>query len=248
MVLSDEFCSLLKKSGSFDDLEVKIIKSMMNLTTRRDNKFTAGVIAKQAKMSVTNAYKYLYSLQEKGIIESSKNKNKVFWLSGSSNPFPRVFSFVTQEYLDRKELFSRLSVVYDRMIKADSVWDGEKIYEHYSGDFTGRASFLLDAAKEEILITSKKFYDDFILLDSIKRAVSRGVTIRIIAEEARAETVTKLKTIDIELRLGKAWPYAIVVDGNHGMTIDGGGGVWFLNYNSEYKKRFEDLWEKADVI
>lgn len=221
---------------------------MLNLTNRRESKFTAGTIAKQARISVTNAYKYLYSLQEKGIIESNKNKNKVFWLSGSSNPFPRIFTFVTQEYLDRKELFSRLGDTYQKLIKSEDVWDGQKIYEHYSGSFVRRAAFLLDAAKEEILITSKKFYDDFLFLDAIKRAVARGVRIRIIAEEARADVVNKLKTIDIEMRVGKAWPYIIVADGKHGMTVDGGGGVWFLNYNSEYKKRFEDLWDKANKI
>ncbi|MCH6575206.1 MAG: Rrf2 family transcriptional regulator [Bacteroidetes bacterium] len=83
----DDFCKMLKDSGRFDDLEIKIIRGLFKLKAKKNDQVTASVIAKQAKISVTNAYKYLYALESKGIVESNKEKNKVFWLSKSSNPF-----------------------------------------------------------------------------------------------------------------------------------------------------------------
>ena len=62
----NEFCSLLKDSKQFDDLEVRILRAMLILTNRDVIKIDAAKIAQEAGMSVTNAYKYLYSLQKKG--------------------------------------------------------------------------------------------------------------------------------------------------------------------------------------
>ena len=88
-----------------------------------------------------------------------------------------------------------------------------------------------------------------ILLEAVKRAVERGVKIKIIAEELHPERVEKLGKIAIEMRLGKAWPYVIVVDGKHGMSLDGADrGIFFLNHNSDYKNRFEDMWDKAEKL
>ena len=154
-----------------------------------------------------------------------------------------------QDYIAKKDIFLRLEKMYSQMIVSGEVWGGEKKYEQYSEDFIGKASFLFDVSKSEILITAKRFYDNVVLLEAIKRAVERGIHIRIISEELHPEMVARLKKIGIEMRLGKAWPYIIVVDGSHGITVDvEDKGLWFLNYKSEYKTRFEEMWQKAEKL
>lgn len=246
----DDFCSLLEKSKYFDELEIKIIQAMLVLRQNKKFRSTTNDIAKIASLSVTNAYKYLYTLQAKGIVESNKDKNKVFWLSQSSNPFPRIFSYIGRDYMNKKKIFSDLEKLYEGIIPiTNEVWDNKKLFEHYDNNFIDRAVFLLDVAKNDILITTHKFYTDFILLDALKRASGRGVDIKIIAEEIDSKMSEKLREIGINMRLGKAWPYTIISDGRHGITIDGDGkGMWFLNYNSDYKKRFEEMWETAEEV
>lgn len=249
MKITEEFCSLLRKSGKFDNLEVRIISAFLKLHKRKQEKVTANLIAKEAGLSVTNAYKYLYELERKGIVESGEDRNKVFWLAKSTNPFPRIFSHLRQDFTEKKNVFDQLERMYGQLMPADSVWGGEKKHEQYSGDFIGKASFLFDIAKQEILITTKRFYDDIVLLEAIRRAVERRIHIRIIAEELHPDLVQKLKKIGIEMRLGKAWPYIIVVDGNHGITLDfEDKGLWFLNYKTDYKARFEEMWLKAQKL
>jgi len=247
----NEFCSLLKDSKQFDDLEIRIIRAMLMLINRDRIKVNANEIAKQAGISVTNAYKYLYSLEKKGLVESGQDKNKIFWLTRSSNPFPRIMSFVSKDYLRLKDLFGTLKIKYDEFIefRGPSVWLGEKAYEQYEGDFLRRAALLLDLASDEILITADKFYDDIVLLESIKRAVERGIKIRIIAAELEPKLLQNLRKINIEMRLGRAMPYLILVDEKHGMTVDEKeNGIWFLNCKTDYRKTFEDFWDKAHII
>jgi sugar-specific transcriptional regulator TrmB len=245
------FCSLLKDSKQFDDLEIRIIRAMLMLANRDQLKVTANMVAKEAGISVTNAYKYLYSLQRKGLIESGEEKNKVFWLTRSSNPFPRIMSYVSKDYLRLKKLFSELEEQYNEFLelRGKLIWQGEKAYEQYEGDFVRRAAFLFDIADQEILITTEKFYDDIILLEAIKRAVQRGVKIKIVAEELHPDLLQRLRSINIEMRLGKTWPHLILVDGKHGMTIDKNEkGIWFLNCKTDYKNTFEEIWQKAHMI
>ena len=247
----NEFCSMLKESKQFDDLEIRILRSMLMLTNRDLIKADAARIAKEAGMSVTNAYKYLYSLQKKGLVESGQEKNKVFWLARSTNPFPRILSYISRDYLRLKDLFVKLEDTYDDFIKTrgHEIWAGEKAYEQYEGDFATRAALLFDIAKDEIMITTDKFYNDIVLLEAIKRAVERGIKIRIIATELHPETLNKLRKIGIDMRLGRAKPYLVVVDGQHGMTVDETEkGIWFLNCKTEYKDNFEDFWSKAHAI
>ena len=246
----DDFCLMLEESKYFDELEVKILKAMLVLRQAKKIKNPAAEIAGQASMSVTNAYKYLYSLQQKGLVESNKDKNKIFWLSGSSNPFPRIFSYIGKDYLRKKEVFDRLEMVYEKMMKpGTSVWAGERLHEHYDTNFTDRAAFLMDVAREDIIITAYRLYSDFILLDALKRAVARGVKIRIIAEEIDASVSEKLRKIGVEMRLGRAWPYVVIADANHGITVDSDGkGLWFLNYNTDYRRRFDEMWDKAEEV
>jgi len=247
----NEFCSMLKDSNQFDDLEIRIVRSMLMLANRDRIKVNANDIAKEAGISVTNAYKYLYSLEKKGLVESGKNKSKIFWLSRSANPFPRIMSFVGKDYLRLKKLFSELEGHYNEFIdmRGKNIWLGEKAYEQYDEDFIRRAAFLFDIANEEILITTDKFYDDVVLLESIKRAVQRGVRIRIIASELHPELLKNLKKIDIDMRLGRAMPYLILVDERHGMTVDENKkGIWFLNCDTKYKNTFEEFWGKAHAI
>jgi len=248
---TNEFCSMLKDSKQFDDLEIRIIRAMLRLTNRDVLKTNANDIAKEAAISVTNAYKYLYSLERKGLVESGQDKNKVFWLARSTNPFPRIMGYVAKDYIRLKELFSKLEKTYNEFLelRGKIVWHGEKAYEQYEGDFIRRAALLFDIADDEILITTNKFYDDIALLEAIKRAVERGVKIRIIAAELFPPMKDKLKKINIEMRLGRALPYLIVADEKHGMTVDEGDkGIWFLNCKTDYKDRFEEFWEKSHAI
>jgi len=247
----NEFCSMLKDSKQFDDIEIRIVRAILMLTNRDKVKSNATEIAKEAGLSVTNAYKYLYSLQKKGLVESGEDKNKVFWLARSTNPFQRIMSYVSRDYIRLKDLFSDLEKQYDEFLdlRGKTIWLGEKAYEQYEGDFVNKASLLFDLANEEILITTDKFYNDIVLLEAIKRAVQRGIKIRMIAAEIHPTTLANLRKINIEMRLGRAAPYMVVVDGKHGMTVDESEkGIWFLNCKTDYKDKFEEFWQKAHVI
>lgn len=221
------------------------------LTNRDVIKADANLIAKESGISVTNAYKYLYSLQKKGLVESGQDKNKVFWMARSLNPFPRMMSYVSKDYLRLKDLFAKLETQYSEFLelRGKAIWQGEKAYEQYEGDFVNKASLLFDLANEEILITTDKFYDDIVLLEAIKRAIQRGVKIRIIATELHPTMLTNLRKIGIEMKLGRAAPYMVVVDGQHGMTVDETEkGIWFVNCKTEYKNKFEEFWEHSHLI
>jgi sugar-specific transcriptional regulator TrmB len=242
-----EFCDLLKKTKEFDDLEINIIKAMMNLENRDQSKVTAAMIAAELDMSVTNAYKYLYALQQKGVVESMAGKNKIFWLARSANPFPRLFSYVTKDYLKKREMFDELKDMYGKFIRTDVVWFGEKMYEQYESKFEDRAAFLFDIAKSEILATTQKFFTDVLILDALKRAVERGVKIKIISNEIDIQRMEGLKKLGIKIRLGRVWPYIAVIDDRHGISVDRDErGIWFLNCNTDYKNKFEEMWEKAE--
>ena len=242
-----EFCDLLKQTKEFDDVEVKMIRAMLNLENRDMAKFTAATIAKELDMSVTNAYKYLYSLQQKGIIESMAGKNKVFWLARSANPFPRMFSYVTKNYIKKRSMFDELEELYKGIVRTDIVWFGEKMYEQYEDKFEDRASFLIDISKDELLITTQKFFSDVLILDALRRAVKREVKIKIISNEIDSDRMDGLKKIGIKFRLGRAWPYIMVMDERHGITVDKEGkGLWFLNCNTDYKNRFDEMWDSAE--
>jgi len=241
---TNAFSSLLKESKQFDDLEIRILRAMIFLENRNYVNINASMIAKEAEISVTNAYKYLYSLEKKGLVESSEGKNKVFWLARSSNPFPRLFSQISKYYLQTKDLFSKMEKMYEEFVTKD-IWKGEKVYEQYEGDFVTKAAFLFDLAKDEILISAKKFYNDIVLLEAIKRAVERDVRIRIISEEINPDVYERLKKINIEMRLGKFWPNVIIIDGRHGMTLEDTEkekGMWFLNMKTDFKNKFEQFW------
>jgi sugar-specific transcriptional regulator TrmB len=247
----NEFCSLLKDSKQFDELEVRIVRAMLMLANRDAVKIDANVIAKEAGISVTNAYKYLYSLQKKGLVESGQDKNKVFWLSRSVNPFPRMMSYVSKDYLRLKDLFGKMETSYNDFIelRGRAIWQNEKAYEQYEGDFINKASLLFDLANDEILITTEKFYDDIVLLESIKRAIQRGVKIRILAAELHPTMLSNLRKIGIEMKLGRAAPYMIVVDGKHGMTVDESEkGIWFLNCKTDYKVKFDEMWAQSHML
>ena len=39
----------------------------------------------------------------------------------------------------------------------------------------------------------------------------------------------------------------MVMDERHGITVDKEGkGLWFLNCNTDYKKRFDEMWETSE--
>ena len=245
----EEFCAGLRDTDSFDEIEVRVIHAMLLLAQRRKTKADASAIAKEAKLSVTNAYKYLYSLQSKGVVESGKDKQKVFWLSRSANPFPRLFSYVGRDYLRKKELFAELAVAYDRILPEGEIWSGEKVSEHYTSGFPERAAFLIDLAKEELFVAAERFYDDFVLLDAVRRALERSVRVRIVTNEIHASQIEKLEKAGLEIRLGRYWPGLILVDGKHGLTVDGSGtGVFWLNCVTEHKVDFERAWSRAQVM
>ena len=247
----EEFCSALKETEQFDELELRILQAMLLLRKRRQIRVTAAAIARQAGISVTNTYKYLYSLQLKGVVESNKGKNRIFWLTQSANPFPRLLGFAARDFAKKRELFSNAQESWAKMVPADnSVWAGEKVYEHYDNSFVNRASFLFDVARYNILVTSPKFFKDIVLLEALGRAIGRNVKVRFIAEELDSKVTSKLREKGIRLRLGRAWPYVILVDDVHGMTTESDDkGVWFLNHaDHKIKQHFEQLWEHAQVL
>lgn len=250
---AEEFCNLLKETGSFDELEIKILKAMFEIKENRNvMKSSANDISRTANVSVTNAYKYLYSLQERGIVESQKNddmKNKLFWLTDSTNPFPRILSYVARDYLKKRELFFEIEKMYRKLRPTHGVWCGEKVFEHYDSGFSEKAAVLFDMAKNEILITTDRFFDDFVILDALKRAAAKGTKVMIITEETSPETTEKLKKTGIEVKIGYGWPYIILVDNSHGLTVDKEGkGIWFLNQKTDFKPKFLEFWEKANEV
>jgi len=248
-MVSAEFFSLLRKSGQFDDLEIKILQALYKLENRGRINVNANVIANEASISVTNAYKYLYSLEDKGLVESVMDKTKSFWLSKSSNPFPRLFSRIGKDYINKKDLFVKLKELYDEIIPQGPVWDNKKISEPYRGDFAERSAFLMDSARDEVLIIAPKFYDDIVLLEALKRAVQRGITIKIIAGEIKPEILENLRKINIEMRLGRTLPYLVLVDNKHGITLDEENqGVWFMNCDTNYKEQFENFWKRSHTL
>ncbi len=249
MLSLDEFCKMMLETEAFDDLEVKVIRSLLILAQRKKSKADASAIAKEAGISVTNAYKYLYALQTKGVVESSKEKQKMFWLSRSANPFPRVFSYLGRDYLRKKELFAKLGTAYERMLPIGDIWFGERVNEHYTEGFVDRAAFLMDIAKEELLVAIERFFDDFVLLDSVRRALERNVRVRIVASEIDPTKLEKLSKAGLEIKLGRYWPGLILVDGTHGLTVDGSGsGSFWLNSTTDQKAQFERAWVRAEAL
>lgn len=246
----DELCDLLRQTKQFDELEIRIMRAMLMLRNKKHQKPTAAMIAKEAGITVTNAYKYLYSLQTKGLVESGKEKNKLFWLTQSSNPFPRLFSFAMRDFQKMREVFNDAKNIYDKMVPpTNQPWLGDKVYEKYENNFVHRAAYLFDLARDEIIISAPKVYNDSVLVDALARAISRGVRVRFVAEEVDAKVTKQLREAGLELRFGRAWPYAILVDDMHGMTVEAENkGLWFLNSKNQFKQHFEQLWNKAQVI
>ncbi len=256
----DDFCGLLKKTGQFDKLEIKILFAMLSLEKGRQPKSSASDISKKAELSVTNAYKYLYSLQQKGLVESDSGKNKIFWLA-RTNPFQRMFSYVSREYLEKKEIFGKLKEIYDKNVSGKEIWMGKRIFERYSNtaDFVEKAALIMDIAQEEVLIMAEDVEDDFILLDSMKRAAERGVKIRMMNSSMPEERIALMRKVGAELRFMDKiiQPFTMVADSRHGITIEMKGnpgrgsemrGTWFLNQDTDYKKKFDALWEKAGSV
>ena len=248
--LQEELLSMLSSTGMFHDMESKVLRGLLSLRSKGKMKVSAAEIASAASISVTNTYKYLYSLEMKGVVETNKEKNKLFWISSSSNPFPRLFSFVGQDYLKKKEAFKKLENIYDRLVPIDrNIWLGEKIHSEYNGNFRERAAFLLDIAKEEVLITTSRALKDFIILDAIGRALKRGISVKIISSESEPETTEKLKSLGADIRFGNFSQSLIVVDNRHGITLDNSeGGLWFLNYSTDYKRKFTSYWNSSQAL
>ncbi len=246
----DDFCSMLSNTGMFDELEIRVLKALLSLRGGKHIKCTASEISSAAGISVTNAYKYLYSLQSKGLVESNKDKNKVFWLSNTSNPFPRLQSFLAKEYLKKKELFAKVQQTYENFVPSNGhIWLGEKIHEKYENDFEQKAAFLMDAAHEEILITADKMPEDIILLEAIKRAATRDIKIRIVVKQIDPVRAEKLRNIGIDLRLGRIASKMFLVDGSSGIIQSSpNAGEWFMNQNNQYKQQFEKYWNEGEKL
>ncbi len=249
-----EFCDVLLKTKLFDKLEIKIIRSMLLLEREKRKTVTASMIAKNAKISVTNCYKYLYSLQKKGIVEHETGKNKIFWLS-RTNPFKRLFSIVAKEYLERKKQFSLLESYYNSFMPENEIWRGKQVFDRYSSedDFINKTAFLFDIARNDVMITAEDIVEDIVVLDAIKRAVDRGIRVRLLCSDMPENKIELLRKIGVEVK----WidkiiqPFVMVVDNRHGITVEmknERSGVWFLNKNTDYKKKFDMIWENAGDV
>ncbi|HLE07054.1 MAG TPA: helix-turn-helix domain-containing protein [archaeon] len=250
---TEQISSLLEKTGQFDELEIKILSALLQLRKNRRDRFNANQISQAAKISVTNAYKYLYSLQKKGIVESMESegfgpKRKLFWLSHSSNPFPRLFANYAAEFLEKKQLFSELEGFYSKLSQFnDGVWQGQTVVENFSDDFVERATFVIDAARTEVLVSTPKLFENFVLQDALKRAALRGAIVKIIAAEADISKAKKLQEAGVEIKFGKARPQMIVSDSMHGIDISK-SGQWFANKKTDFKKTFLKQWDVAEEI
>ncbi|NOZ82181.1 MAG: helix-turn-helix domain-containing protein [Candidatus Micrarchaeota archaeon] len=246
----EEFFLFLRKTGMFDKLELKVLQALMTF----DRPVRASEIAKKCGMTVTNTYRYLYSLSKKGLVEYDKNSSKVFWLTGV-NPFPRLFSYVSREYLEKKRIFKELERFYSS--RTGEVWGGREKIERYSGidEFLPMASYLLDAARDEVLIACNWFPDDIVLFDSMKRCTERGVAVKILTTEMDEGVLEILRKLGAEIRFVEKiiQPFIMVSDNRHGITVemvkDGEcSGLWFVNKLTDYRKKFYDLWEEAGEL
>ncbi|MEM5771896.1 MAG: hypothetical protein QXO19_00325 [Candidatus Aenigmatarchaeota archaeon] len=250
----EELINYLEKIGFFNKLEIKILSIMLEKFYKEKKKiFDANEIAKLCGMSVTNTYKYLYSLQEKGIIESSKGNigsNKKFWITQSCNPIPRILSKITAEYIEKKKNCAVCEKLWNWFVPQEKIWNDQKVYEKYENGFIDKAALIIDIAKKDIIITFDKFFDNINILDALGRAVNRNVHIRAILEQIHPDQSESLRKIGIELRLGKVWPYVIISDKMHGITYDPvtKSGVYFFNYPVNFYEKFEEFWKNSQEI
>lgn len=258
MINIDDFCELLNKTNQFDSLETKILKAMIVLEKKKMIKNSAITIAKEAKLSVTNAYKYLYMLQQKGIVESRDAKNKIFWLS-HTNPFPRLFSQYIKDYIDKKEIYLKLQEFYEKTIPKAEPYLSEPLFENFSSinDFINKSAFLFDIAENEVLVSAERLIEDFMLLDAIKRAIERGIRIRVlIGSETAEEQIERIRKLGAEVKFTTykmMQPYVMLVDNKHGLTLQilnekNINGTWFLNQKSDFTKKFNEVWQRGGDI
>ncbi len=241
------FAELLEATGEFHRLEIKVFLALLSLGR---GPRTASEVAGKCGLSTTNAYRYLYSLAEKGIVEFEKNSRKVFWLSGI-NPFPRVFSFVSRKYLKIKKVFSELADLYSEF-ETGEVWMGRKKVERWSGteEFLRIASLVVDASEERVDILAEFLPDDIVILDSLKRAAERGCELRVLTPGLEEGILGILKKIGARTRFHESTqlPLVLVADGKHGVLVENRdplSGAWFLNQTTDFAGKFEKMWEEA---
>ncbi len=250
----NKFERFLKDSGVFDKVEIKVIMAMIDLEKEGKVKNTASEIAKKSGMSVTNAYKYLYNLAKFGIVEFEEDKQKVFWLS-RVNPFPRIISIITNEYLNRKASLKAAEELYNEVVVPVKVNKLPEVRK-FSGfeDFERYIAYMSDLAKKEINIVSDYVpKDSFIILDSWKRAKERDIRLRWVCSEMSEENIDFLKRIGFEVRFYDeiSQPFILISDEKNGVIledIESVEGVVFFNIEKDLKEKFELLWDKSGEI
>ncbi len=252
--MKEKFVDMLKKSKVFDKVEINVIMAMIELERKGKIKNTASEIAKEARIGTTNAYKYLYKLSELGLVEYEEDKQKVFWLS-RVNPFSRIISAITDEYLKRKAALKAAGELYKNIVVPVKVIKSPEIRRIEGFDeFERYVAYLSDLSEKEIAVISDTVpKDSFLILDAWKRARERGIKMRWIGNDLGEEDVSLLKKIGFEVRFYDEifYPFIMAADWKNGVTVeelDDFSGFVFLNKQTDFQEKFEELWDRAGEI
>ncbi len=241
---------LLEISKFFDKVELKVFKALLELEAEGKVKSTAGEIARKAGITVTNAYKYLYNLEKLGIVEIEEGKQKLFWLS-RVNPFPRILSLVTKEYLEKKAALKTAENIYEKIVLPRRVVEKPRKREiKNKQDFLVCCAYIADLAKNSLCVISDFLPEDFVVLEAFKRCKERHVEMRWLACEMEEEKAEVVKKIGFEIRFVDEilHTFIMVADFSSGIAIESEepfSAICFLNYPNKFKENFEKLWDSA---
>lgn len=251
--LYEKLVEMIKRSKFFDKVEINVISSMLELEKKGKVKSTASEIAKNAGITVTNAYKYLYNLSDLGIVEYEEDKQKLFWLS-RINPFERIIAIITKDFLDKKAALATASEIYHKLISNKKIQEKPRI-KKFDRNFEVFCAFIADHANKELCIISNWVPEDFIILDSWKRCEKRNVEMKWLASELHEEKVELLTRLGFEVRFTEEviYPFIMVSDERNGIVVEnisekGVKGFYFLNHLNDFKENFNKWWDEAGEI
>lgn len=251
--LYQKLIEMIKRSRFFDKVEINVIYSMLELEKKGKIKSTASEIAKNAGITVTNAYKYLYNLSNLGIVEYEENKQKLFWLS-RINPFDRIIAIITKDFLEKKASLVTAGEIYKKIVSNKKIQEKARV-KKFESNFEILCAFIADHANKELCVISNWIPEDFIILDSWKRCEKRNVEMKWLASELEEEKVNFLKSLGFEVRFTEEviYPFIMVSDERNGIVIERLSeknikGFYFLNCINDFKEHFTKWWENAGEI
>lgn len=251
--LYEKLIEMIKRSRFFDKVEINILYALLSLEKRGKVKCTASEIAKNAGITVTNAYKYLYNLSKLGIVEYEEDKQKLFWLS-RINPFERIIAIITKDFLEKKAALVTAGEIYNKLVSAKKINEKARI-RRFEENFEVFCAYIADHSEKELCVISDFVPDDFVILDSWKRCEKRNVEMKWIANEIEEEKIDFLKRIGFEVRIIDEiiYPFIMVSDEKYGIVVESLTeneikGFIFLNYPNDFKENFDKWWDEAGEI